>query len=53
MLNKNKVKQPIIYQTSSGAIELRGDFNQETIWATQVEIAFVFRVTSQNIITHL
>ena len=28
-------KNVVIYQAKSGAIELRGDFSSETIWATQ------------------
>jgi len=28
-------KNVVIYQAKSGAIELRGDFSKETIWATQ------------------
>ncbi|KKR54231.1 MAG: RhuM [Parcubacteria group bacterium GW2011_GWA2_40_23] len=50
---KNKSKQLVVYQTSSGSIELRGDFKAETIWATQAEIATIFGVTSQNITMHL
>ncbi len=47
---KNKL---VIYQAKDGAIEFRGDFDKETIWATQKQIATVFGVTSQNITTHL
>ena len=47
---KNKV---VIYQAKSGAIELRGDFAKETIWATQAQIAELFDVTPQNITLHL
>jgi len=54
MMKKQKIdKQIVIYQAKSGAIELRGDFAKETIWATQAEIARVFAVTPQNITTHL
>lgn len=35
----NKV---VIYQAKSGAIELRGDFAKETVWATQAQIADLF-----------
>lgn len=48
-----KNNEMVIYQTTSGAIELRGDFESETIWATQAEIARVFGVTPQNITTHI
>ena len=34
----------VIYQAKSGAIELRGDFGKETIWATQAQIANVFDI---------
>lgn len=32
----------VIYQAKSGAIELRGDFESETVWATQAQIADLF-----------
>ena len=47
---ENKI---IIYQAPSGAIELRGDFDKETVWATQAQIAQLFDVTSQNVTLHL
>ncbi len=43
----------VIYQASSGTIEFRGDWEKETIWATQAEIARAFDVTPQNITIHL
>jgi prophage maintenance system killer protein len=43
----------VIYQTKSGSIELKGDFNKETIWATQAQIAGLFGVTPQNVTLHL
>jgi prophage antirepressor-like protein len=47
--NKNMKKQAgnkgaVIYQAKSGAIELRGDFGKETIWATQAQIAEIFEI---------
>ena len=36
---KNKI---VIYQAKNGAIEFRGDFSHETIWATLDQIADVF-----------
>ena len=36
---QNKKQSVVIYQAKSGAIELRGDFGKETIWATQDQIA--------------
>lgn len=41
-MKKNKNKNAVIYQAKNGAIELRGDFGKETIWATQAQIANLF-----------
>ena len=49
-LQNNKV---VIYQAKNGAIELRGDFGKETIWATQADIAAVFGVNVRTISEHL
>lgn len=46
-------KEVIIYQGKSGAIELKGDFRHETIWASQAQIAKMFNTTPQNITLHL
>jgi hypothetical protein len=48
--NKNKI---IIYQAKSGAIELRGDFSKETVWATQAQIAELFNIQRPAITKHL
>jgi len=52
---KSKVlnKKLVIYQAKSGAIELRGDFAKETIWATQAQIAEVFGIQRPAITKHL
>ena len=51
---KKKIKNNlVIYQAKSGAIELKGDFEKETVWATQAQIARLFDVTPQNITLHL
>src|SRR3989344_4525777 len=53
-MKKKKVnKGVVIYQAKNGAIELRGDFERETVWATQAKIAEMFGVTPQNITVHL
>ena len=49
-MSKNKL---IIYQAKSGAIELRGDFGKETIWATLDQIAVVFGRDKSVISRHL
>jgi len=42
----------VIYQAKSGAIEFRGDFSHETIWATQAQIAQLFSVQRPAITKH-
>ncbi len=46
-------KELIIYQAKSGAIEFRGDFSRDTIWATQKQIAEVFGVSTKTVNEHL
>src|SRR3990167_6797792 len=41
---KNKERNVVIYQAKSGAIELKGDFGKETIWATQTQISEIFGI---------
>lgn len=48
-----KEKNLIIYQAKNGAIELRGDFEKETVWATQAQIAEVFGVERSVITKHI
>ncbi|MFZ1075712.1 MAG: virulence protein RhuM/Fic/DOC family protein [Minisyncoccia bacterium] len=47
---KNKV---VIYQAKNGAIELRGDFEHESIWATQAQIADVFGIERSVVTKHI
>ncbi len=48
-----KNKGVVIYQAKNGAIELRGDFTRETIWATQAQIAESFEVNVRTINEHI
>lgn len=50
LAKENKV---VIYQAPSGAIELKGDFSHETIWATQAQIARLFNIQRPAITKHL
>ena len=52
-LMKKEGKQKIIYQASSGALELRGDFEHETVWATRMQMAGIFGVNPQAISKHI
>jgi len=53
MAKKTTSKDLIIYQTKSGALELRGDFEKETIWASLDQIAGVFGRDKSVISKHL
>ena len=46
----NKV---IIYQNKSGAIELKGDIEKETLWANQAQIADLFEVDQSVVSRHV
>ncbi|MBP9715066.1 MAG: virulence protein RhuM/Fic/DOC family protein [Candidatus Pacebacteria bacterium] len=46
-------KNLVIFQAKSGAIELRGDFERETVWATLDQIAEVFGRDKSVISRHL
>ena len=53
-MKKKQIKNNIvIYQAKNGAIELRGDFSRETVWATQMQIAEAFSVSISTINEHL
>jgi death-on-curing family protein len=52
-MNKSSNDNAIIYQTANGAIELKGDYSKETVWASQAQIAKIFGVTPQNITIHI
>jgi prophage maintenance system killer protein/prophage antirepressor-like protein len=53
MKKVTKNKKLVIYQAKNGAIELRGDFSHETVWATQAQIAEIFRVERSVITKHI
>lgn len=52
---KKEIKKPniIIYQASNGAIELKGDFDKDTVWANQSQIADIFGVDQSVISRHI
>ncbi len=50
MKKKHTQKNIVIYQAKNGAIELRGDFGHETVWATQAQIANAFE-TNRSVVT--
>ena len=46
-------KESIIYQAKSGAIELKGDLEKETIWASQAQIVDLFGVDQSVTSRHI
>ncbi len=53
-MKKKQVKNNIVvYQGKDGAIELRSDFEHETVWATQAQIADVFGVERSVVTKHI
>ncbi len=53
MTKKVKEKQLVIYQTKSGSLELRGDLEKETVWATQLQVAQAFDVDVRTVNEHI
>jgi len=52
-MKKKISKKLAIYQAKSGAIEFRGDFDKDTVWGTQKQIAEVFGVDVRTVNEHL
>ena len=52
-MSSKKINKIVVYQGKSGAIELKGDFKHENIWATQVQIARAFGVDVRTVNEHI
>lgn len=50
---KQRTGDMVIFQARSGALELRGDFAKETLWATQAQIASAFDVDVRTVNEHI
>jgi len=50
---KNKGAQIVIYQVKNGVIEFKGDFQKDTIWATQSQIVELFSVDQSVVSRHI
>ncbi len=48
-----KSQQLVIYQGKSGAIEFRGDFDKETVWATQADLCALYGKDQSVISRHI
>ncbi len=49
----NPIVESVIYQGKNGGIEFRGDLKNETIWATQAQIADIFNIERSVVTKHL
>jgi len=49
----NEEKKIVIYQAENGAIELKADSENETVWATQKQLSEVFSVDVRTINEHI
>ena len=54
-MNKHKSKKTemLIFQSKTGKIEFRGDFQYETIWGTQKQISDVFEINRTVVTKHI
>jgi prophage maintenance system killer protein len=53
IIHKNTHNNVFIYQAKSGALELKGDIGNETIWATQAQIVTLFGVDQSVVSRHI
>ena len=53
MKKKVTQKELVLFKGPKGAVKLRGDFRNDTLWASQADMAGIFSVTTQNITLHL
>ena len=55
MISKNtkENQKALIYHAKDGAIELRGDFPHETVWATQAQIVRLFNIDQSVVSRHI
>ena len=53
MPKAQKQQELVIFRGSKGQVKLRGDFRNETMWATQAEMAEVFGVDVRTVSEHL
>lgn len=53
MKHKQTQGRAVVYQAKNGAIELRGDFSHETLWAKQAQIVDLFGVDQSVVSRHI
>jgi Virulence protein RhuM family/Fic/DOC family len=53
MKQSNTKRELVLFKGPKGTVKLRGDFQRETLWASQTDIALVFSVDVRTINEHL
>jgi hypothetical protein len=53
MKNIDKNNKIVIYQSPGGSLQLRGDFKNDTIWATQSDIVTLFNIDQPVVSRHI
>jgi len=53
MKNIAKINKIIVYQAAGGSLQLRGDFKNDTIWATQSDIVALFDIDQSVVSRHI
>ena len=53
IMAKKKQQELVIFKGKNGQVKLRGDFHNETIWATQAEIVSLFGVDQSVVSRHI
>ncbi|TSC79121.1 MAG: RhuM [Parcubacteria group bacterium Gr01-1014_33] len=51
--DKKENNQIVVYQTSAGAVELKGDFQKDTLYASLAQIADLFAIDKSGISRHI
>lgn len=49
----NSEQQSLIYQTATGALEVRLDTADDTVWLSQAQMSQLFSTTPENVLMHL
>lgn len=52
-MSTQKKESIVIYEAEDGQVELRADIEEDTIWATQVQVARLFEVDVRTVNEHL
>lgn len=53
VVRKGLKNDVVIFQAKNGALELRGDFTRETVWANRMQMSEMFEVNPQAISKHI